>query len=58
MKAWTEDTFSYEGKFWKFKDMAIWPRPYPAAASADLGAVLRQQGETIEWAARNNAHGG
>jgi alkanesulfonate monooxygenase SsuD/methylene tetrahydromethanopterin reductase-like flavin-dependent oxidoreductase (luciferase family) len=26
-RAWTEDIFSYEGKFWSYKDVAIWPRP-------------------------------
>jgi Luciferase-like monooxygenase len=28
LKAWTEDVFSYEGKFWSYKDISIWPRPY------------------------------
>jgi alkanesulfonate monooxygenase SsuD/methylene tetrahydromethanopterin reductase-like flavin-dependent oxidoreductase (luciferase family) len=26
-RAWTEDVFSYQGKFWSYKDVAIWPRP-------------------------------
>ena len=26
-RAWTEEVFSYEGKFWSYKDVAIWPRP-------------------------------
>ncbi len=26
-KAWTEDVFSHEGKFWNYKDIGIWPRP-------------------------------
>jgi alkanesulfonate monooxygenase SsuD/methylene tetrahydromethanopterin reductase-like flavin-dependent oxidoreductase (luciferase family) len=26
-RAWTEDVFSYSGKFWSYKDVAIWPRP-------------------------------
>src|SRR5438876_8349376 len=26
-RAWTEEIFSYEGKFWSYKDVAIWPRP-------------------------------
>ena len=26
-KAWTEDVFSHDGRFWKFKDISIWPRP-------------------------------
>ena len=28
LKAWTEDVFSHQGKFWKYKDIAIWPRPF------------------------------
>jgi len=28
LKAWTEPKFSYEGKYWSYKDIAIWPRPY------------------------------
>src|SRR4029078_1072684 len=26
-RAWTEDVFSFEGTFWSYKDVAIWPRP-------------------------------
>ena len=26
-KAWTQDVFSHEGQFWKYKDISIWPRP-------------------------------
>ena len=40
LKAWTEDEFRHEGKYWKYKDIAIWPRPYPAA-SAGVDAVHR-----------------
>ena len=28
-RAWTEDVFSYSGKFWSYKDVAIWPPPSP-----------------------------
>jgi Coenzyme F420-dependent N5,N10-methylene tetrahydromethanopterin reductase and related flavin-dependent oxidoreductases len=24
-RAWTEDVFSYSGKFWSYKDVALWP---------------------------------
>src|SRR5213592_4895687 len=24
---WTEEVYSHEGKFWSYKDVAIWPRP-------------------------------
>src|ERR1700752_3704229 len=26
-RAWTEEVFSYTGKFWSYKDVSIWPRP-------------------------------
>jgi alkanesulfonate monooxygenase SsuD/methylene tetrahydromethanopterin reductase-like flavin-dependent oxidoreductase (luciferase family) len=26
-RAWSEDVFSYDGKFWSYKDVAMWPRP-------------------------------
>lgn len=26
-KAWTEDCFSHEGKFWKFEDVSVFPKP-------------------------------
>ena len=26
-KAWSEEVFSYTGKFWSYKDVALWPRP-------------------------------
>jgi alkanesulfonate monooxygenase SsuD/methylene tetrahydromethanopterin reductase-like flavin-dependent oxidoreductase (luciferase family) len=27
LKAWTEDVFSHQGRFWSYKDISIWPRP-------------------------------
>jgi alkanesulfonate monooxygenase SsuD/methylene tetrahydromethanopterin reductase-like flavin-dependent oxidoreductase (luciferase family) len=26
-RCWSEEIFSYTGKFWSYKDVAIWPRP-------------------------------
>jgi alkanesulfonate monooxygenase SsuD/methylene tetrahydromethanopterin reductase-like flavin-dependent oxidoreductase (luciferase family) len=26
-RAWTEEVFSHSGKFWSYKDVALWPRP-------------------------------
>lgn len=28
LKAWTQDVFSHQGRYWSYKDVAIWPRPY------------------------------
>ncbi len=52
-KAWTEESFSYEGKFHSYKDVAIWPRPvqqpHPPVWIPATGSK-----ETIEWAASRN----
>ena len=52
-KAWTEDVFSHEGRFWKFKDISIWPRPlqqpHPPIFIPFTGSK-----ETIELAGRHN----
>lgn len=26
-RAWTEEVFSYRGRFWSYEDVALWPRP-------------------------------
>ncbi|HXZ69072.1 MAG TPA: LLM class flavin-dependent oxidoreductase, partial [Alphaproteobacteria bacterium] len=51
-KAWTEESFSYEGKFHSYKDVAIWPRPVQQP-HPPLWAPVGSK-ESIEWAARNN----
>jgi len=53
LKAWTEDVFNYEGKFWSYKDISIWPRPYqqpyPPVYLPFTGSK-----ETIEFAGKHN----
>ena len=51
-KAWTEESFSYEGKFNSYKDVAIWPRPVQQPHPPVWCPVGSK--ESIEWAARNN----
>ena len=34
-KAWTQDTVSYQGKYPRFEDVTVVPKPYPAADAAD-----------------------
>src|SRR5207248_43127 len=50
-RAWTEESFSFDGRFWSYRDVAIWPRPvqqpYPPVWVPIIGSK-----ETIEWAAR------
>ena len=53
-RAWTEEVFSYSGKFWSYRDVAIWPRPVQAPHPRVWVPVTTSQ-ETIEWAAREDA---
>ena len=53
MKAWTEDVFSYEGKFWSYRDVAIWPRPVQQPAPP-VWTPITSSKESIEWAAAHN----
>ncbi len=53
MKAWKEPVFSYEGKFWSYKDIAIWPRPYQQP-HPPVWVPFTGSKETIEWAAKHN----
>ncbi|MDB5570727.1 MAG: Alkanesulfonate monooxygenase SsuD/methylene tetrahydromethanopterin reductase-like [Hyphomicrobiales bacterium] len=52
-RAWSEDIFSYEGKFWSHKDIAIWPRPYQQPGPPVWIPVTGSR-ESIEWAAARN----
>ena len=49
MKAWTEPKFSHDGKFWSYKDIAIWPRPYQQP-HPPVWVPFTGSKETIEWA--------
>ena len=53
MKAWTEDVFSYEGKFWSYHDVAIWPRPVQQPAPP-VWTPITSSRESIEWAAKHD----
>jgi alkanesulfonate monooxygenase SsuD/methylene tetrahydromethanopterin reductase-like flavin-dependent oxidoreductase (luciferase family) len=53
LKAWTEPKFSYEGKFWSYKDIAIWPRPYQQP-HPPVWVPFTGSKETIEWAGKYN----
>src|SRR5712692_8929609 len=52
-RAWTEEVFSYEGQFWQYHDVALWPRPVQPPHPPVWVPVSGSQ-ETIEWAAREN----
>jgi alkanesulfonate monooxygenase SsuD/methylene tetrahydromethanopterin reductase-like flavin-dependent oxidoreductase (luciferase family) len=51
--AWTQDVFSYEGKFWSYRDVAIWPRPVQQPRPP-VWVPITGSKETIEWAARED----
>jgi len=53
MKAWTEPQFSHEGKYWQFKDIAIWPRPFQQP-HPPVWIPFTGSKETIEWAGKHN----
>jgi alkanesulfonate monooxygenase SsuD/methylene tetrahydromethanopterin reductase-like flavin-dependent oxidoreductase (luciferase family) len=54
LKAWTAESFSYEGKFWHYKDVAIWPRPVQQP-HPPIWIPITTSKESIDWAARHGA---
>jgi alkanesulfonate monooxygenase SsuD/methylene tetrahydromethanopterin reductase-like flavin-dependent oxidoreductase (luciferase family) len=52
-RAWTEEVFSYEGRFWSYKDVALWPRPAQQPHPPIWVPVIGSK-ESIEFAARHN----
>ncbi|MEE8517844.1 MAG: LLM class flavin-dependent oxidoreductase, partial [Dehalococcoidia bacterium] len=50
-RAWTEEVFSYEGEFWAYKDVAIWPRPVQSP-HPPIWLPVTGSKESIEWAAQ------
>lgn len=53
-RAWTEDRFSFDGEFYRFNDVSIWPRPVQQP-HPPVWVPLTGSRETIEWAAANDA---
>lgn len=52
-RAWSEDVFSYEGKYWSYKDVAIWPRPIQRPCPPIMIPIVGSK-ESIEFAARHD----
>ena len=52
-RAWTEDVFSYEGKFWSYKNVSMWPRPVQQPRPP-IWTPITASKESIEFAAKNN----
>lgn len=53
LKAWTEDTFSYEGQFWSYEDVSIWPRTYQQP-HPPIWLPFTGSKETMDWAGKYN----
>ena len=53
MKAWTQETFSHEGKYWSFKDLSIWPKPFQQP-HPPIWIPVTGSKETLDWAADRN----
>src|SRR5215475_2957947 len=53
IRAWTEEVFSYEGRFWKYRDVSIWPRPLQRP-HPPIWMPLTGSKESIEFAARHD----
>ena len=51
--AWTEEVFSYQGKFWSYHDVSIWPRPVQQPRPPVWVPVTASK-ETIQWAGKHN----
>jgi alkanesulfonate monooxygenase SsuD/methylene tetrahydromethanopterin reductase-like flavin-dependent oxidoreductase (luciferase family) len=52
-RAWSEDVFSYEGKFWSYKDVSIWPRPIQQPRPPIMIPIVGSK-ESIEFAAKHD----
>ncbi len=51
--AWTQEVFQYQGKFWSYKDVALWPRPVQTPHPPVWIPVTGSR-ESIEFAAKHN----
>ena len=52
-RAWSEEVFSYKGRFWSYNDVAIWPRPMQQPRPP-VWIPITGSRESIEWAGAND----
>ncbi|MBV9375693.1 MAG: LLM class flavin-dependent oxidoreductase [Alphaproteobacteria bacterium] len=52
-RAWTEEIFSYQGEFWSYRDVAMWPRPVQQPHPPIWMPVVGSK-ESIEFAAKHD----
>src|SRR5690349_1632389 len=51
--AWTQDVFNFDGKFFHYRDVALWPRPLQQP-HPPVWVPVTSSKETIEWTAKHN----
>jgi alkanesulfonate monooxygenase SsuD/methylene tetrahydromethanopterin reductase-like flavin-dependent oxidoreductase (luciferase family) len=52
-RAWSEEIFSYDGVFWSYKDVALWPRPLQQPRPPIWMPIVGSK-ESIEFAAQHD----
>jgi alkanesulfonate monooxygenase SsuD/methylene tetrahydromethanopterin reductase-like flavin-dependent oxidoreductase (luciferase family) len=52
-RAWTEEVFAYDGKYWSYHDVALWPRPVQKPHPPIWMPIVGSK-ESIEFAGRHN----
>jgi alkanesulfonate monooxygenase SsuD/methylene tetrahydromethanopterin reductase-like flavin-dependent oxidoreductase (luciferase family) len=52
-RAWTEESFSFEGKFNSYKDVALWPRPVQQP-HPPVWVPITGSKDSIDWAVAND----
>jgi alkanesulfonate monooxygenase SsuD/methylene tetrahydromethanopterin reductase-like flavin-dependent oxidoreductase (luciferase family) len=52
-RAWSEEVFSYEGRFWTYRDVALWPRPLQQPRPPIWMPIVGSK-ESIEFAAKHD----
>jgi alkanesulfonate monooxygenase SsuD/methylene tetrahydromethanopterin reductase-like flavin-dependent oxidoreductase (luciferase family) len=53
-RAWGEEIFTYQGQFWSYKDVAIWPRPVQKPGP-EIWIPIVGSKESSEFVAKKNA---
>ena len=52
-RAWVEESFSFEGQYYRYDDVSIWPRPVQRP-HPPVWVPVTSSKETIEWAAAHD----
>ncbi len=52
-RAWSEEVFDYQGRFWSYRDVALWPRPVQRPRPPIWVPIVGSK-ESIEFAGKHN----